>query len=77
LEEIEGKVGLREKEVTKVRWKGLINTGQDCQEVVLERVNGAFCPIVVMHVWRDKLESGVTFEGDCFFISSKLCYQGS
>ncbi len=21
-----------------------------------------------MHVWRDKLESGVPFEGDCFFI---------
>ncbi len=36
--------------------------------MILERANGAFCPIVAMHVWRDKLESGVPFEGDCFFI---------
>jgi hypothetical protein len=67
-EEIEGKLGLQEKEVPKVRWKGWINTGQDSQEVILERADGAFCPIATMHVLRDKLESGVPFEGDCFFI---------
>ncbi len=50
LEEIEGKFSLREKEVPKVRWKGRIDTGQDCQEVVLERGNGALCLIVVMDV---------------------------
>jgi hypothetical protein len=51
-EEIEGKFSLREKEVPKVRWKGCINAGQDCQEVVLECVNGVLHPIAVMHVWR-------------------------
>jgi hypothetical protein len=45
-----------------------MDTGQDSQEVILECANGVFCPIAVMHVWRDKLESGVLFEGDCFFI---------
>ncbi len=37
--------------------------------MVLERVNGTFCQIAVMHVWRDKLEGGIPLEGDCFFIS--------
>ncbi len=60
---------MREKEVPKVRWKGHINASQDCQEVVLERVNGTLHPIAVMHVWRDKLEGGIPLEGDCFFIS--------
>ncbi len=69
MEEIEGKLSLQEKEVPKVRWKGRIDAGQDCQEVVLECANGAFCPIAVMHVWRDELEGGVPLEGDCFFIS--------
>jgi hypothetical protein len=36
--------------------------------VIIERANGAFHPIVVMHVWGDELKSGVPFEGDCFFI---------
>ncbi len=69
MEEIEGKFSLQEKEVPTVRWKGGIDTGQDCQEVVLECTNGALCPIALMHVWRDALESGVPLEGDCFFIS--------
>ncbi len=58
--------GRSEKEVPKVRWKGCIDAGQDCQDMVLERANGAFCPIAVMHVWRDKLEGGIPLEGDCF-----------
>ncbi len=58
-----------EKEVPKVRWKGHIDAGQDCQEVVLECVNGALRPIAVMHVKRDKLEGGIPFEGDCVFVS--------
>ena len=37
--------------------------------MVLERANGVFHPIAVMHVWRDKLEGGVPFEGDFLFIS--------
>ncbi len=69
MEEIEGKFSLWEKEVPKGRWKGQINASQDCQEVVLEHANGAFCPIASMHVWRDELEGGVPLEGDCFFIS--------
>ncbi len=36
--------------------------------MILEPANGAFCPIAAMHAWRDKLESGIPFEGDCFFI---------
>ncbi len=36
--------------------------------MILERENGVFCPIAAMHVGRDKLESGIPFEGDCFFI---------
>ncbi len=68
LEEIESKLGLREKEVPKVKWKGCINTSQNSQEVILERANGAFHPIAAMHVWRVELEGGVPFEGDCFFI---------
>ncbi len=69
MEEIEGKFSLQEKEIPKVRWKGCIDAGQDCQEVVLERANGMFCPIAVMHVRRDKLEGGIPLEGDFFFIS--------
>ncbi len=69
LEKIEGKFSLREKEVPKVRWKGCINAGQDCQEVVFEHANDMLCPIAAMHVWMDKLEGGIPFEGDCFFIS--------
>jgi hypothetical protein len=60
---------LREKEVPKVRWKGRINAGQDCQEMALERENGMLSPIAVMHVWRDKLKGGVPLECNCFFIS--------
>jgi hypothetical protein len=36
--------------------------------VILERANGAFCPIALMHVWRDEFKCGIPFEGDCFFI---------
>ncbi len=57
-----------EVEVPKIRWKGRIDAGQDCQEVVLEHANGVLRPILAMHVWRDKLEGGVPLEGDCFFI---------
>ncbi len=69
MEEIEGKFSLQEKEVPKLRWKGRINTGQDCLDVVLERENGTFYLIVAIHVWRDELEGGIPLEGDCFFIS--------
>ncbi len=55
---------MREKEAPKVRWKGHIGTGQDCQEVVLEHADGVLHPIAVMHVWRDKLGGGVSLEGD-------------
>ncbi len=69
LEEIEGKFSLWEKEIPKVRWKGHINAGQDCQEVVLEHVNGVLHPIVAMHVWREQLEGGIPLKGDLFFLS--------
>ncbi len=38
--------------------------------MILEPANGVFCPIAVMHVWRDELESSIPLEGDCFFIGS-------
>jgi hypothetical protein len=60
---------LWEKKVPKVRWKGRIGAGQECQEVVLKCLDGVLGPIVVMHVWRDKLEGDISLEGDCFFIS--------
>ncbi len=69
LEGIKGKFSLQEKEVPNVRWKGRINTDQDCQEVVLECVNGMLHLIAAIHVWRDKLKGGIPHEGDCFFIS--------
>ncbi len=36
--------------------------------MILECANDVFRPIAVMHVWRDKLESGIPFEGNRFFI---------
>jgi hypothetical protein len=68
-EAIEGKFSLREKEVPRVNWKGCIDAGQDCQEVVLECANGMLHLIAAMHVWRDQLEGGVPLKGNCFFIS--------
>ncbi len=68
-EEMEGKFSLREKKIPKVRWKGHINAGQDCQEVVLEHANCAFCLIAAMHVWRDELEGGTPLKSDYFFVS--------
>jgi hypothetical protein len=57
------------KGVPTVWWKGRINASQDCQEVVLEHVNGTLHLIVAMHVRRDELEGGIPLEDDCFFIS--------
>ncbi len=68
-EEIECEFSLWEQGVPKFGWKGCIDAGQDCQEVVLEYANGALCPIAVMHVWRDHLEGGVLLKSDGFFIS--------
>ena len=69
MKKIEGEFGLWEKEVPKVGWKCSINASQDCQEVVLEGVNGALCPIAVMHVMGNELEGGIPLEGDGFFVS--------
>jgi hypothetical protein len=65
---IEGKFGLWEKEIPKVGSKSSIDSCQDCQEVVLERANGALRPITAMHFRGDELEFGVPFEGDGFFV---------
>ncbi len=35
--------------------------------MILECADCAFCLIAAMHVWRDKLESGIPFEGDHLF----------
>ncbi len=65
---IEGKFGLWEKEIPKVRRKSGIDPCQECQEVVLEGTNGALRPITAMHVRGDELEFGVPLEGDGFFV---------
>jgi hypothetical protein len=36
--------------------------------VVLERANSKFSPVVVMHIWWDKLELGIPLEGDGFLV---------
>jgi hypothetical protein len=51
MEKIEGEFSLWEKKVPKVRWKGGVHAGKNCQEVVLERANSAFSPVLAMHVW--------------------------
>jgi hypothetical protein len=51
MEKIEGEFSLWQKKVPKVRWKGGVNAGKNCQEVVLERANSAFCLFLVIHVW--------------------------
>ncbi len=38
-EKIEGEFSLWQKKVPKVWWKGRVNAGKNCQEVVLERAN--------------------------------------
>ncbi len=40
--------------------------------MILECANGTFCLIAAIHVWRDKLEGGVPFEGDCFLLAQDL-----
>ena len=71
-EKIEGELSLWEKKVPKVRWKGGVNAGKNCQEVVLERANSTFSLVLAMHIWRDKLELGILLEGDGFFV----CHAG-
>jgi hypothetical protein len=68
MEKIEGEFCLWQKTVPKVRWKGRVNAGKNCQEVVLERVNSTFSPVLAMHVQWDKLEFCVPLEGDCFLV---------
>ena len=68
-QKIEGKFGLWEKEVPQVGWKGRINSGLNCKEVVFECANGALCPIAAMHVRGNKLEGGIPLECDGFFVS--------
>jgi hypothetical protein len=68
MERIEGKFSLWQKKVPKVWGKGRVDAGKNCQEVVLERANSTFSPILVMHVWWDKLEFCIPLEGDCFFL---------
>jgi hypothetical protein len=65
-EKIEGEFSLWQKKVPKVRWKGRVNAGKNCQEVVLERGNSAFSLVLAMHVQWDKLEFCIPLEGDCF-----------
>jgi hypothetical protein len=68
-EKIEGEFSLWQKKVPKVWWKGRVNAGKNCKEVVLEHANSTFSLVLAMHVWWDKLEFCVPLEvGDCFLV---------
>jgi hypothetical protein len=71
-EEIEGEFSLWQKKVSKVWGKCGVNAGQYCQEMVLERANSAFSPVLAMHIRWDKLEFCIPLEGDGFFV----CHAG-
>ena len=45
LGEIEGELGLLEKEVPEVFWEGIINAHEDCKEMVHELVYGGFSDV--------------------------------
>ncbi len=68
MEKIEGEFSLWQKKVPKVRWKGGVDAGKYCQEVVLERANSTFSPVLAMHVRCDKLEFCIPLEADCFLV---------
>jgi hypothetical protein len=72
-EKIKGELSLWQKKIPKVWWKGGVDAGKNCQEVVLEHANSAFSPVLVMHVWWDMLDFCVPLEGDCFLV----CHAGS
>ncbi len=63
-----GEFSLWQKKVPKVRWKGGVDAGQNCKEVVLERANSMFRLVLVMHVQWDKVEFCVPLEGDSFLV---------
>ncbi len=67
-EKIEGEFSLWQKKVPKVRWKCGVGVSQNCKEVILERVNSTFSPVLAMHVWWEKLEFCIPLEGDCFLV---------
>ncbi len=69
-EKIECEFSLWQNKVPKVRWKCEVDAGKSCKEVVLERANSAFSPVLVMHVKWDKLEFCVPLEGDCFLVAT-------
>jgi hypothetical protein len=71
-EEIEGEFSLWQKKVPKVQGKCGVDAGQYCQEMVLERANSTFSPVLAMHIWWDKLEFCIPLEGDGFFV----CHAG-
>jgi hypothetical protein len=69
MEKIERELSLWQKKVQKVQWKGGVNTGKNCQEVVLEHTNSMFSSVLAMHVRWDKLEFCIPLEGDhCFLV---------
>jgi hypothetical protein len=67
-EKIEGEFSLWQKKVPKVWWKCGVDAGKNCKEVVLERANSTFSPVLVIHNQWDKLEFCIPLEGDCFLV---------
>jgi hypothetical protein len=71
-EKIEGELSLWKKKDPKEQWKSGVDAGQNCQEMVLERANSVFSPVLVMHIRWDKLEFCVPLEGDFFYAALAL-----
>ena len=65
---IEGQFRLWEKQVPEIRGKRRVYPCQDRQEVALESVDDALCPIPAVHVQGDKLELGFPLDCDGFLV---------
>jgi hypothetical protein len=68
MEKIEGEFSLWQKKVPKVRGTCGVDASQYCQEMVLERANSTFSPVLAMHIRWYQLEFCVPLEGGCFSV---------
>ncbi len=69
-DEVEGELSLQEEQVPQIWWKRWVNSSKDGNDVILEGSDGAFGPVAMVHVRRDKLELGTPRKGDCLFEGS-------
>ena len=60
MKEVEGHLGLDEGDISKVFWKGGIDTGEYGQEVGFEGLDGPFGGVMKVDVWGNELEPSLT-----------------